>query len=310
MKTILSKSSINKLLPNLSCYILSALLLFGLKYFYSGAGSDALKWILAPTTRWVELLSGIPFVYEQGTGYVNHSLRLLIAPSCSGVQFMLITFAMLVFSFLHRIETTAPTPGLHSESTLNTVSRHFQRYPFPHSNIPGCLYPVLKKLFWVAASLLLSYMLTILVNGLRIIAAIYLPVYFEENRFLRELLSPERLHTVIGIIVYFVSLLTVYQLADYAFQRRHGKGRDNISSLKRFLRKCLSPVFWYFFIVLGIPFLNRAYRKSGAQFTDFAFLVTGCCGIVLMLYALSVLVLKVFRRRSDSPEQAAERQEI
>lgn len=286
MKTILSKNSISKLLPTLLCYLLSALLLFGLKYFYSGAGSDALKWILTPTTRWVELLSGIPFVYEQGTGYVNHSLRLLIAPSCSGVQFMLITFAMLVFSFLHRIGKTVPTDS----------PRHF--------------HPAWKKMLWTAASLLLSYMLTILVNGLRIIAAIYLPIYFENNRFLRELLSPERLHTVIGITVYFVSLLTVYQLTDYAFQRREGKGRDDISSLKYFLRKCLSPVFWYFSIVLGIPFLNRAYRKSGAQFTDFAFLVTGCCGIVLLLYALSVLVLKVFRRRSDSPEQAAERQDI
>lgn len=278
MKTIPSKNNIRQLTSDLPFYLLAALILFGIKYFYSGAGSDELKWILAPTTRWVELLSGIPFLYEQGTGYVNHDLRLLIAPSCSGVQFMLITFATLIFSFLHRIGNTVSSKPLHRS------------------------HPIWKKLLWFALSLVLSYILTILINGLRIIVAIYLPIYFEGNHFLRKLLSPDRLHTTIGIIVYFVSLLTIYQLAEYAFQKRNGKCRDDTSLLQSFLRKCLSPVFWYFFIVLGIPFLNNAYRKSGAQFTNFALLVTGCCGIVLLLYALTALIWRSSRHKPDSPE--------
>lgn len=310
MKTILSKNSIRRLTPDLPFYLLSALLLFGIKYFYSGAGSDALKWILAPTTKWVTLLSGIPFVYEKGTGYVNHSLRLLIAPSCSGVQFMLITFAVLVFSFLHRIGDTNLTPEPLSETDVKPVLDSSRGCRFRALDTLCCFHPAWKKLLWVAASLLLSYVLTILVNGLRIIAAIYLPIYFEETPFLRELLSPEKLHTAIGIVVYFVSLLIVYHLAEYAFQKRDRKGRDGASPLKPFLRKCLAPAFWYLFIVLGIPFLNKAYRKSGAQFTDFALLVAGCCSIILLLYALSVLAWKGFHRRLDSPEQTAERQDI
>ena len=85
-------------------YLMGFSLILGMKYLYSKADCESLLWILGPTARWVELLSGIPFVYEPGFGYANHGLRFLIAPSCSGVQFMIITAAMLIFSFSHRSE--------------------------------------------------------------------------------------------------------------------------------------------------------------------------------------------------------------
>ena len=83
-------------------YLLSLLALLCLKLFYSRAGADNLTWILTPTTGWVSILSGIPFTYAPGEGYVNHSLRFIIAPSCCGIRFLGITAAMLIFSFLHR----------------------------------------------------------------------------------------------------------------------------------------------------------------------------------------------------------------
>ena len=49
--------------------------------FYSKASVPDLKWILAPTSLWVRILSGIPFDYEPGSGYVSHSFRFIIAPS-------------------------------------------------------------------------------------------------------------------------------------------------------------------------------------------------------------------------------------
>lgn len=280
MKILLSKNNIKKLRPDLPFYLLGLLLLLGIKYFYSGAGSDELLWILSPTTGWVELLSGIPFVYENGTGYVNHSLRLLIAPSCSGVQFMLIAFATLLFSFLHRIGNAC----------------------------------ILKKGLWFIASLSLSWILTVFVNGLRIIAAIYLPYYVKDINFVQRLLPPDRLHTVIGIVVYFISLLTVFQLTEYAFRRHSESSRTGFGTASPWtllLRKCVPPVFWYFLIVLGLPFLNRAYRKNGAGFTDFALLVAVCCGgillCILLLYTLfsplkkrlSARLTCLFRRKQD-----------
>lgn len=86
-------------------YLTGMLIILGIKLFYSKASIPDLKWILAPTSLWVRILSGIPFDYEPGSGYVSHSFRFIIAPSCSGVQFMLIAAATLLYSFVHRMPT-------------------------------------------------------------------------------------------------------------------------------------------------------------------------------------------------------------
>ena len=83
--------------------IISALIM---RYFCRTNDSDTLTWILAPTTRWVSTLSGISFEYIPHMGYINHFYQFLIAPSCSGSRFMLLTFIMLIFSFLYQIDTT------------------------------------------------------------------------------------------------------------------------------------------------------------------------------------------------------------
>lgn len=250
---------------NFLFYLIGFLIIFGMKYFYSKAGSDDLRWILAPTARWVEILSGIPFEYEQGAGYANQDLRMLIAPSCSGVQFMTITIAMLIFSFVHKAAGGARAR---------------------------------RRLCWIFASVLLSYLLTIFINGLRIIAAIYLPLFLDWTRLRDSFLTAGKLHTLIGVIVYFASLLTVYRLADCLFRKGEAKRPGRI--WKQFLRKCAPPAFWYFAIVLGIPFLNRAYRKRGEAFLEYTALVASCCGAILFLYCLALLIRKLLLRKPQS----------
>lgn len=228
-------------------------MILSMKYFYSIAGSDDLVWILAPTAYWTGLLSGIPFARE-AAGYVNHSLHFIIAPSCSGVQFMLITFATLVFSFLHRRKTK-------------------------------------KSCFlWMLLCLGISYLFTVFVNGIRIVLSIYLPIYLA--RFLpaaggrntgADWLTPGRLHTMIGITVYFVSLLTIYRLTD-AYSGKKAQIYN-----PRFLL----PAFWYFSITLGLPFLNRAYQTNGKSFTEYALLVVFICMIILCFFRLGG-VLKAY----------------
>ncbi len=165
------------------------------------------------------------------------------------------------------------------------------------ANIPERLLPEIPRaalgLGWLAASLFLSYLFTILVNGLRIVAAIYLPPIFERTGVLGGWLTPERLHTMIGAVVYFAALLTIYRLAGLLFDRFQGAEKDRPSA--SILRRCLSPVFWYFFIVLGIPFLNRAWRSG--RFTEFALLVSLCCGSVLVLYGLAILFHRLLRHK-------------
>lgn len=246
---------------NLIFYLLGILLIVGIKYFYRGAGSDELRWLLAPTTYLVTLLCGIPFVYESNAGYVNHSLRFLIAPSCCGIQFMLIIMATLIFSFIHRTQ---------------------------------------KKLCWMSASIGVSYLLTIFVNAMRIVLAIYIPAFLENTKLQGLCGTPEQLHTAIGVCVYFASLLAVYHIAEVIFSKTALQWRQSRyschtapdcpeKSLTYLAGKCLSPVFWYFFIVLGIPFLNSAYRQDGGKFGQYALLVTSICMVVL----LAVMLLKM-----------------
>jgi exosortase K len=68
---------------------------FALKFHYSTAGADQLRWILAPTTALVELVSGASFEFESRAGYISRERGFLIAGSCAGVNFLITAFLML-----------------------------------------------------------------------------------------------------------------------------------------------------------------------------------------------------------------------
>lgn len=314
------KEKSNFLRHNSIFYITGFLLIFCMKYYYSRAGVPDLKWILAPTAGWVSLLSGIPFEYIREAGYVNHDLKMIIAPSCSGMQFMTITAAMLIFSFVHlsgslfsrqsAIQSAGAAPL--GAARINYAPEHAHpsaeckrrspEYFHPgterKNRSPKCTHPDtapspgqpsmlsagLKGFAWIGISLVLSFLFTVIVNGLRIITALYLPSFFEEWQLYGGFLTPDSLHTAIGTVIYFTALFTLYRLIGHLFHRE---------SQIPLLRRCLPPVFWYFFIVLGIPFLNRAYRRDGEQFMGFAILVTACCGGLLLLYCTGALLRKL-----------------
>ncbi len=297
------KKEITFLRENFIFYLASVLMILGLKCYYSQADSDSLLWILGPTAHWVELLSKIPFTYISGTGYVNHSLRMVIAPSCSGVRFMIITFAMLVFSFVHVV--ASQQEGVVSGNT-NLVN--------PDASLSGSsvakfgtLHAKARGWSWIAASVFLSWLFTVFVNGLRIIIAVYLPVYLECAGLMGGMLTQDRLHTMIGVVVYFAALLVIYRLAGWLVRSiagadlcpgengecfanstvtcTNGRGKR---FLLAFVRKCVPPAFWYFALTLGLPFLNRVYKGSMAGFTEFAILVMGCCALIMLPYIIVI----------------------
>jgi exosortase K len=68
---------------------------FALKHYYSTATADHLRWILAPTTVCVELVSGASFEFESGAGYMSSDQSFLIASSCAGVNFLITAFLLL-----------------------------------------------------------------------------------------------------------------------------------------------------------------------------------------------------------------------
>src|SRR5262245_56852424 len=68
---------------------------FTLKLYYSAVSADQLRWILAPTTVLVELVSGASFEFESYAGYMRRDRSFLIAGSCAGVNFLITAFLML-----------------------------------------------------------------------------------------------------------------------------------------------------------------------------------------------------------------------
>lgn len=259
------------IMRNWVLYFVGFIIVFGIKYFYSKAGSDELEWILAPTAWWVKTLSGIAFDRESHVGYINHTFRFIIAPSCSGVQFMTVTFATILFSFVHRMRTMK------------------------------------MKFCWAALSVGFSYLFTVFVNGFRIIFAIYLPLYIHRSDIGGGWLTSERIHTIEGTVVYFVSLLIIYRIAGYASRKiaclpeevlSRNRSEQPGNPLLRIIRKCVPPMFWYFFITLGIPFINGAYKNDGKKFIEYAILMTAVCAATVFLFCLAYVFKE--RRRSDS----------
>jgi exosortase K len=91
--------------PNVKIFAQLAALLaaaYALKSFYSTASVNDLRWILAPTTFLVELISGERFTFESLAGYMNGDHTFLIAASCSGVNFLMISFLVLTLGKLWR----------------------------------------------------------------------------------------------------------------------------------------------------------------------------------------------------------------
>lgn len=84
------------------CVALALAGAFALKLHYSRADAGELWWVLGPTTALVERLSGGGFVFEAGEGFVSHSLRFVIAPSCAGVNFLIAAFLSLVIGLVGR----------------------------------------------------------------------------------------------------------------------------------------------------------------------------------------------------------------
>ena len=81
---------------DIAIYLTAAAAVAGaLKWHYSTANVNELRWILAPTTAIVESISGTGFRFEAYWGYLSDDRTFLIAAPCAGVNFLIVCFAML-----------------------------------------------------------------------------------------------------------------------------------------------------------------------------------------------------------------------
>jgi exosortase K len=145
-----------------------------LKVFYSTASADQLRWILAPTTVLVELLSATQFQFESHAGYISGDRTFLIAAACAGVNFLITSFLMLSLRKLWR------------ERSQNVSWR------------------------FIPATALFAYLATLVANTVRISIALWL----QRTPPGISWLTQNQLHRFEGILVYFGFLLLLFLVTE------------------------------------------------------------------------------------------------
>lgn len=166
-----------------SCALVACVfaLAWGLKSFYSRAGFEDLRWILAPTRWLVERLTGAAFEPEAHQGYLSRDRLYQIAPACAGVNFMIVAFASLACGLVHTCSTLRGRMAL------------------------------------LVASAFAAYAVTVLANATRIALAMRL----HDARTAFGPLTPERLHCAEGVTVYFVFLCVLFAAGARLTGARH-----------------------------------------------------------------------------------------
>ena len=180
--------SINRFIPGIPIYLLAAVIAWSLKAHYSQADSEQLNWILMPTAWLVQGLTGITFVHEAQSGYVNLQKGLIIAPACAGVNFLIIAFCLTAFSYTHL----------------------FKR--------------LRAGLLWVLVALPAAYVLTLGVNALRISVAIFL---YDADIY-GGWITPRQVHRLAGILVYLGAIFIWHALLSRLFNRNRLREPGNL----------------------------------------------------------------------------------
>jgi exosortase K len=150
------------------------LIVWGLKRHYSDARADDLWWILTPTAHFVSVVTGATFTFQSGEGYFARDRLFLIEKSCAGINFMIAAFGMLVFTLFHRIRS------------VNSAARV------------------------LGVSLIASYVAAVAVNTARIALAMWLA----GHPAALPTFDAADVHRLEGIVVYFGSLVLLYELVQ------------------------------------------------------------------------------------------------
>ena len=199
---------------------------FILKLHYSRAAADQLQWILSPTAACVGLLGGRSFTYEAGTGYCDFAHLTVIAPVCAGVNFMVVVFCMVAVMVVLQVDRRT------------------------------------DYLILLPASLLSAWGVTIAVNAVRIGVG----TYCGDAGLHLGWMTPERVHRLVGIIVYFFALCGIYAASDRFLEwltARECRGRRHavLPGIAIF-SPVLIPALWYIAVTLLVPFLSGRYSFS------------------------------------------------
>ena len=93
-------------LPKHSTYYIVGIALFiGLKLMYSNANNNQVFILLKPVDKIVSFIFDSHSVYNNNTGFFHEKLNITIDKSCSGFNFLMLSFILLYFSFLKSLKS-------------------------------------------------------------------------------------------------------------------------------------------------------------------------------------------------------------
>ncbi len=261
MKTIPGKSN-GKYWPTRHQLLLwglygaSAMVMFVLKLHYSTAPADHLRWVIQPVAAIVSMVDGAAFEWVSGTGFVRADQRFTIAPACAGLNFMIMVFGLTVAAFMHRIKKSY------------------------------------WRIAWPAASLVSAYVLTLAVNALRIVIAIRL---FESEAALGWL-TPDRLHRLAGIAVYFSALGLYYAIVH----RIMDGGACQVPRRSPGRHPDWLPWAWYVTGAVMVPVAHQFAKGRTLPGWEHCLTVAGASALIWILARGTYRVVKT--RRQDASQ--------
>lgn len=230
---------------------------FAAKAFYRSADHESLEWLLAPTAFLVEGISGIAFDNEPGLGWVNGNYGVAIAPSCSGMNYLIILFCMSSLSAVVRLRS-------------------------------------LKSLAcWLVFSVLTSYGFTLIVNSLRIWLAI---VLYDVDIYSTSL-SVESVHRLAGVLIYYSFMVFYYLAVSFILNLIVGGGQRQAtrSCCLRQATGLMWPLGCYLFFTVVMPYLRGAV--SSQHFPEHVQVVVGTSAGLTIFLGLGVGLCFVLVKR-------------
>ncbi len=245
---------------NTGVYALILIMAWGLKYHYSHAGAADLLWILAPTAGIVSAVSGMEFEWEADAGYMSLDRRVLIAPACAGINFLIIAFSMASFFIVPRLDCFK------------------------------------IQLLWTGIIEVGAYGFTLLVNAVRIMLSLYL---FDADIY-HGWLTVTRVHRIEGVVIYFMFLCLFFHVIRYVKGRMPGMVRQVLKTggLKASVSTSshrpvgrmervpprLIPLLWYAGVMILVPVLNGAYRGDPGRFSEHAITILTAGFVIALVF--------------------------
>lgn len=219
-----------------------------LKLFYSHATPGDLQWILQPTALIVEIFTGIHFSFDSLEGYCSIDREIIIAPACAGVNFMIIIFCL----------------------TASLICKFKQ------------IRSICQFVKYLVAILIVSYSATLFINTFRIIIAIEcFDAGIQWGYF-----TQERIHRLIGIVVYFSGACGVYLLAGKYLTQRNLK--FNIETYSIYL----IPLIWYLTIMVALPLVQGKQNNQSNLFLEHTLFTIGVPVVITFLLIFSTKLKK------------------